>query len=67
MSDGIKLILCPNCEGRHWIADGMGDWIRCEECNPPPPPKHKAEVLTFSRGAKVRKQVTVDNDLPPAA
>jgi hypothetical protein len=43
----------------------MGDWIRCCECNPEPPPKEKATILKFARGAKV-KQKPVD-DLPPAA
>lgn len=66
MSDGIRPILCQNCNTAGWIADGMGDWIRCFECNPAPQPKPAATVLTFSRGAKVRKPV-VDSDLPPAA
>ncbi len=49
-------------------------WIRCYECNPPAAlrPKdgvtpHKATVLTFARGARVRKPAPVDNDLPPTA
>ena len=65
MSDGMKLILCPNCNASGWIADGHGDWIRCWECNPVK--TEKATVLTFARGARVRKPVPVDNDLPPAA
>lgn len=66
MSDGIRLAPCLNCESRGWVADGMGDWIRCWECNPAPD-KPKATVLTFARGAKVRRKVEVNNDLPPAA
>lgn len=65
MTDGIRLAPCPSCHSAGWIADGMGDWIRCCECNPEPPPKEKAKVLKFARGAKV-KQKPVD-DLPPAA
>lgn len=67
MSDGIRLAPCPNCNASGWIADGNGDWIRCYECNPPAALKPKAEVLTFARGARVRKPAPVDNDLPPAA
>ena len=67
MTDGIRLAPCLNCENKAWIADGMGDWIRCWECNPEPPPKHKGNVLTFARGARVKRKVEVDNDLPPAA
>jgi hypothetical protein len=48
-----------------WIEDGMGDWLRCWECNPAPIPKESAKIIQFARGAKV-KQKPVD-DLPPAA
>ena len=34
--DGIRLAPCPNCFASGWIDDGMGDWIRCWECNPEP-------------------------------
>lgn len=64
MTDGIRLELCKTCMARGWIEDGMGDWIRCAECNPQPA-KEPAKVLQFARGAKV-KQKPVD-DLPPAA
>lgn len=67
MTDGIRLAPCLNCEAKGWIADGMGDWIRCWECNPEPPPKARGNVLTFARGARVRRKAEVDNDLPPAA
>jgi len=67
MSDGIRLAPCPNCNASGWIADGNGDWIRCYECNPPAVLKPKATVLTFARGARVRKPAPVDNDMPPAA
>ena len=74
MSDGIRLAPCPNCNASGWIADGNGDWVRCYECNPPAALKpkegvigHKATVLTFARGARVRKPAPVDNDLPPTA
>lgn len=65
MSDGMRLVPCQNCNAAGWIAHN-GDWVRCEECNPLPIPKATATVLTFSRGAKVKRPV-VDNDLPPAA
>lgn len=66
MSDGIRLAPCVNCNASGWMADGMGDWIRCSECNPEPPPKHQAKVLTFARGARVRKPEP-PNDWPPEA
>lgn len=67
MKDGIRLTPCPNCYSGGWIADGMGDWIRCCECNPEPvkeAAKESAKILKFARGAKVKKPV---DDLPPAA
>lgn len=64
MSDGIRLAPCPSCNAAGWISDGMGDWIRCPDCNPPPP---KAEVLEFKRGARVRKPQDPVDDPPPAA
>ena len=66
MKDGIRLAPCPNCNAAGWIADGLGDWIRCCECNPEPA-KEPAKILKFARGARVKpKQKPVD-DLPPAA
>lgn len=62
MTDGIKLAPCPGCNNSGWVSDGLDDWIRCKDCNPPPP---KAEVLEFKRGARVRKKPV--DDLPPAA
>jgi hypothetical protein len=67
MTDGMRLAPCLNCEAKGWIADGMGGWVRCLECNPEPAPKVRGNVLTFARGAKVKRGVVVDNDLPPAA
>ena len=67
MNEAIRFAHCPACNAAGWIADGLGDWIRCPECNAPPEPqKRNADVLTFARGARVRKP-EVDNDLPPAA
>ncbi len=66
MKDGIRLAPCPNCNASGWIADGMGDWIRCCDCNPEAP-KQSAEVLQFVRGARVRKPKDPVDDLPPAA
>jgi hypothetical protein len=62
VTDAIQLEPCLNCHGKMWVEDGNGDWVRCLECNPEPP---KAQVLTFVRGARVRKPV-VDNG-PEAA
>jgi len=65
MSDGIRPILCQNCNASGWIADGHGDWVRCLECNPEPV-REPATILTFSRGAKVRKPIP-PTDRPPEA
>jgi hypothetical protein len=65
VSDGIRLEPCQTCMAKGWIEDGMGDWLRCWECNPAPIPKESAKIIQFARGAKV-KQKPVD-DLPPAA
>ena len=65
MTDGIRLEPCRVCMAKGWIEDGIGDWLRCWECNPSPAPKETATVIQFARGAKV-KQKPVD-DLPPAA
>lgn len=63
MTDGIQLEPCRTCMAKGWIEDGMGDWLRCWECNPAPV-KPSAQVLNFRRGAKVKPPV---DDLPPAA
>ena len=34
------LFFCPECKGKRYIADGQGNWARCEACyllSPPPP------------------------------
>ena len=64
MKDGIRLAPCPGCNNSGWVDDGFGDWIRCKDCNPPPP---SAKVLEFVRGARVRKPKKPVDDLPPAA
>jgi hypothetical protein len=52
MTDSVAT--CLNCVGSGWVADGLGGWVRCLECNPePPPPPAKVE---FVRGAKVRRK-----------
>jgi hypothetical protein len=64
VSDGIRLAPCLGCNNSGWVSDGLDDWIRCKDCNPPP---QKAEVLEFRRGARVRKPQDPVDDLPPAA
>ena len=52
MTDSVSP--CLNCGSSGWVADGLGGWVRCPECNPePPPPPAKVE---FVRGAKVRRK-----------
>jgi hypothetical protein len=62
--DGIRFARCLNCNSSGWVADGMGDWIRCHECNRPPPPKASATVLTFARGALVRRPAVDSRETP---
>ncbi len=64
MKDGIRLAPCPGCNNSGWVDDGNGDWIRCKDCNPPPP---SAQVLEFARGARVRKPKKPVDEPPSAA
>ncbi len=64
MKDGIRLAPCPGCNNSGWVDDGFGDWIRCKDCNPPPP---SAKVLEFARGARVRKSKDPVDEPPTAA
>lgn len=63
MSDSaLRYSPCPACGGAQWVWDASGEWIRCVDCNKPVPPKAKATVLTFARGARVRKPVEEKRD-----
>ena len=69
--------LCPDCLGRLWLEDGLGDWFRCQTCNPPPerqnePSKHRPRLSVVYGGRRDSNVVvlhppTEPPDLPPAA
>lgn len=72
MTDGIRFDPCPHCLGRHWIDDGLGDWIKCSVCNGATKQDERNTRsrirLVHSSDRPVVKLESDDGfDLPPAA